>query len=71
MKIKFEKNNNQIILSWRERIILFCKGKVVLDDIAVRHLGNHLMKMHIDWLETQPESIRSMQTTEETEIKTK
>ena len=71
MKIKFKANDNQVIFSWKERIVLFLKGKLILGDEAVRHMGNHLMKMHIDWLKTQPESIKSMQTTEETEIKTK
>ena len=71
MKAIFNQNNNQFVFSWKERITLLIKGKLILDDLALRHLGNFLMKMYVDWLEKQPEHIKQTVSSVDTEIKTK
>jgi len=38
-----------IEFSWKERLILFKKGKLHLSDEGLRHFGNTLMKMIMDW----------------------
>jgi hypothetical protein len=38
-----------IEFSWKERLILFRKGKLHLSDEALKHFGNTLMKMVMDW----------------------
>jgi hypothetical protein len=50
MIIKQLKNGScDIEFSWRERLILFRKGKLHLSDEALKHFGNVLMYILCDW----------------------
>jgi aromatic ring-opening dioxygenase LigB subunit len=50
MKFKQYKNGScDIEFSWKERIILFKRGKLHLSDENLRHFGNNLVKMVADW----------------------
>jgi hypothetical protein len=44
-----EDGSCDIEFSWKERLILFRKGKLHLSDEALKHFGNTLMKMVMDW----------------------
>lgn len=50
MKFKqYDNGSCDIEFSWKERIILFRKGKLHLSDENLRHFGNTLVKMVADW----------------------
>ena len=44
-----EDGSCDIEFSWKERFILFKKGKIHLSGEGLRHFGNHLVKMVSDW----------------------
>lgn len=44
-----EDGSCDIEFSWKERFILFKKGKLHLSGEGLRHFGNHLVKMVSDW----------------------
>ena len=48
----FKQHNDgscDIEFSWKERLILFRKGKLHLSDEALRHFGNCLFRIVHDW----------------------
>ena len=50
MKFKqYDNGSCDIEFSWKERIILFKRGKLHLSDENLRHFGNNLVKMVADW----------------------
>jgi len=50
MKFKqFENGSCDIEFSWKERFTLFKKGKLHLSDENLKHFGNNLVKMVMDW----------------------
>jgi len=50
MKFKqYENGSCDIEFSWKERFILFKKGKLHLSDEALKHFGNHLVQMATEW----------------------
>jgi len=50
MKFKqYENGSCDIEFSWKERFILFKKGKLHLSDEHLRHFGNNLVKIVSDW----------------------
>jgi len=46
---QYENGSCDIIFSWKERLLLFKKGKLHLSDEDLRHFGNHLVKIVSDW----------------------
>ena len=58
-----------IEFSWKERLILFRKGKLHLSDENLKHFGNTLVKMVMDWQLKFKEDITNKTTFENTEIK--
>jgi hypothetical protein len=72
MKFKqYENGSCDIEFSWKERFILFRKGKLHLSDEYLRHFGNNLVKIVADWQIKFKEDIANKQTTEESEIESK
>jgi hypothetical protein len=70
MKFKqYDDGSCDIIFSWKERINLFRKGKLHLSDENLKHFGNHLVKIVMDWQIKFKEEIANKQTFEDTEIK--
>jgi hypothetical protein len=50
MKFKqYDNGSCDIEFSWKERLILLKKGKLHLTDEALKHFGNTLMKMVVEW----------------------
>ena len=50
MKFKqYENGSCDIEFSWKERLLLFRKGKLHLSDENLKHFGNTLVKMVLDW----------------------
>ena len=50
MKFKqYDNGSCDIEFSWRERFLLFKKGKIHLSDEYLRHFGNNLVKIVSDW----------------------
>jgi hypothetical protein len=63
MKFKQFKNGScDIEFSWKERFILFKKGKLHLSEESLRHFGNHLVKMVAEWQENFNEEIKNKST---------
>lgn len=44
-----EDGSCDIVFSWKERFILFFKGKLYFSDETLRHFGNNLVKMVSEW----------------------
>jgi hypothetical protein len=72
MKFKQYKNGScDIEFSWKERIILFRKGKLHLSDENLKHFGNNLVKMVMDWQLNFKEDVANKITLPNTDIKSK
>jgi hypothetical protein len=71
MKFKQYKNGScDIEFSWKERIILFKRGKLHLSDENLKHFGNHLVKIVSDWNVKFKEEVINKQTFSNTKIDT-
>jgi len=57
-----------IEFSWKERIILFRKGKLHLSDEYLRHFGNNLMKIIAEWQINFKQELANKQTFTDTKI---
>ena len=69
MKFKqYENGSCDIEFSWKERLTLFRKGKLHLSDEALKHFGNHLVKMVFDMQYKLKKEIANKQTFEDTEV---
>ncbi len=60
-----------IEFSWRERLILFRKGKLHLSDEALKHFGNILMYILHDWQQNFKEETAKKQTFPDSKIEGK
>ena len=47
--IQYKDGSCDIKFSWKERFILFKKGKLHFSDENLKHFGNNLVKMVMDW----------------------
>jgi hypothetical protein len=71
MKFKqYDNGSCDIEFSWKERLLLFRKGKLHLSDENLKHFGNNLVKIVMDWQIKFNEKTTNLQTNEQTEIKT-
>jgi hypothetical protein len=72
MKFKqYEDGSCDIEFSWKERLLLFRKGKLHLSDEYLRHFGNNLVKIIMDWQIKFKEDIANKQTFNDTKIEGK
>jgi hypothetical protein len=72
MKFKQYKDGScDIEFSIKERWLILKKGKIHLSDEMLKHFGNNLVKMVMDWQLKFNEDVASKQSTSDTEIKTK
>lgn len=60
-----------IKFSWKERLILFRKGKLHLSDEAVRHFGNNLMRIVAELNAKLNEKTSNLETKEDSKIEGK
>jgi aromatic ring-opening dioxygenase LigB subunit len=72
MKFKqYENGSCDIEFSWKERIILFKKGKLHLSDENLRHFGNNLVRIVSEWNLKFKKDIANKQTFTDTKIEGK
>ena len=72
MKFKqYENGSCDIEFSWKERMLLFRKGKLHLSDENLKHFGNNLVKMVADWHFKFNEKTKEKLTFKETKIEGK
>ena len=72
MEFRQYKNGScDIVFSWKERIILLKKGKLYLTPEAVKHFGNHLVKIVADWQINFNKDLEQQLTKVDTKIETK
>jgi hypothetical protein len=72
MKFKqYDNGSCDIEFSWKERLILFRKGKLHLSDENLKHFGNNLVKIVSDWHIKFKEDIANKQTFIDTKIEGK
>jgi hypothetical protein len=72
--MKFRQYDNgscDIEFSWKERFILFKKGKLHLSDEHLRHFGNNLVKIVVDWQTKFKEEVQNKQTNQDSKIEGK
>ena len=68
---QYDNGSCDIIFSWKERFILFKKGKLHFSDEALKHFGNTLVKMVSDWNEKFKEETHNKATFSNTKIEGK
>jgi hypothetical protein len=69
MKFKqYENGSCDIEFSLKERWIIIKKGKIHLSDEMLRHFGNNLVKIVMDWQLKFKEDIANKQTFSDTKI---
>jgi hypothetical protein len=69
--MKFKQYNDgscDIEFSWKERFILFKKGKLHLSDENLRHFGNNLVRIVADWQLKFREEVKNKQTYNDTKV---
>ena len=72
MKFKqYENGSCDIEFSWKERFILFRKGKLHLSDENLRHFGNHLVRIVSDWNLKFNKELQNKNTFDNTKIEGK
>jgi hypothetical protein len=72
MKFKQYKDGScDIEFSWKERLILFKKGKLHLSDEALKHFGNTIVGIIMDWQLNFKEEIKNKITHNNTKIEGK
>ena len=72
MKFKqYENGSCDIEFSWKERFILFTKGKLHLSDENLRHFGNNLVKIVGDWQLKFNKEVANKETFQDTKIEGK
>jgi hypothetical protein len=72
MNFKQYKNGScDIEFSWKERLIILKKGKIHLSDESLRHFGNNLVKMVMEWQLNFKEDVANKQTYMDTKIEGK
>jgi hypothetical protein len=72
MKFKqYDDGSCDIEFSWKERWALFTKGKLHLSDENLRHFGNNLVKIVMDWQLKFKKEIADKQTYTSTKIEGK
>ena len=68
---QYEDGSCDIEFSWKERLILFRKGKLHLSDEYLRHFGNNLVRLVSEWNMKFKEEITDKSTFEDTKIEGK
>tara|TARA_R110000868_G_scaffold351677_1_gene612935 strand:+ start:259 stop:477 length:219 start_codon:yes stop_codon:yes gene_type:complete len=48
---QYKDGSCDIKFSWKERFILFARGKLHLSNVGLRHFGNILVNIVVDWNE--------------------
>jgi hypothetical protein len=72
MKFKqYENGSCDIEFSWKERLLLFKNGKLHLSDEHLKHFGNNLVKIVMDWQIKFKEEVANKITFENTKIEGK
>jgi hypothetical protein len=72
MKFKqYENGSCDIEFSWKERLLLFKNGKLHLSDEYLKHFGNNLVKIVMDWQIKFKEEVANKITFEDTKIEGK
>lgn len=72
MKFKqYENGSCDIEFSFKEKLLILRKGKLHLSDEMLRHFGNNLVKIVMDWQLKFKEDIANKTTFADTEIKGK
>jgi len=68
---QYDNGSCDIEFSWKERFILLKKGKLHLSDEDLKHFGNTLIKMVMDWQLKFKEDVANTQTYTDTKIEGK
>jgi hypothetical protein len=72
MKFKqYENGSCDIEFSWKERLLLFRRGKLHLSDEYLKHFGNNLVKIVMDWQIKFKEEVANKTTFKDTKIEGK
>ena len=66
-----EDGSCKIVFTWRERFLLFTKGKLLMDPLSFRHFSNNLIKIVADWTKNFDTKTKKTLTKPEDKIKTK
>jgi hypothetical protein len=72
MKFKqYDDGSCDIEFSWKERLLILKKGKLHLSDEMLKHFGNHLIKVVMDWQLKFNEDVANKTTFIDTKIEGK
>jgi hypothetical protein len=59
---QYENGSCDIEFSWKERLMILKKGKLHLSDENLKHFGNNLVKVVMDWQLKFNEKTQNIQT---------
>lgn len=68
MKIIHHSKGAEFKFSWKERFILFIKGELKFDEISLKHISNHLVKIASDFHMRMKEETQKMCTEQDKDI---
>lgn len=69
MKFKqYEDGSCDIEFSWKERLLILKKGKLYLSDKNLRHFGNNLIKIVMEWQLKFKKDVANKNTYSDTKI---
>ena len=68
---QYDNGSCDIQFSWKERITILKKGKLHLSDENLKHFGNNLVKMVMDWQTKFNEDVANKTTFKNTKIEGK
>jgi hypothetical protein len=68
---QYKDGSCDIVYSWKERWILFTKGKLHLSQDGLRHFGNYLVKIVSEWNANFDNEAQNKETFVDTKIEGK
>ena len=71
MRFSYEKDNSKIIFSWRERITILLKGKLVFTDLFMKHFCNNLFGILVNFQRRFDDKVKKTFNNPHDEVKTK
>lgn len=71
MRFSYEKDNSKIIFTWRERITILLKGKLIFTDLFMKHFCNNLFGILVNFQSRFDDKVKETFNNPHDEVKTK
>jgi ABC-type hemin transport system ATPase subunit len=71
MKFSFKEESSEMSFSWKERMLLLFKGKLIFSDEMMKHFVNHLSRVVYEFNIRVDKKYKDQITFKNTEVKSK